>query len=123
VKAGLEREYIGDSPNRRHRTPEDIEAELARFDTSSSLGNPVDVARRVMDEYVLLPAARAVEEHFADQPLVRANIHDAIGRTYQALGLYEDADSHLQTSLDIRRRELGAQENCTAMSIRKWREA
>jgi hypothetical protein len=51
VKAGLEREYVGDAPNRRHRTPEEVEVELAIFDTSSSPGNPVDVARRVMDEW------------------------------------------------------------------------
>ena len=41
------------------------------------LAQPVDVARRVMDEYVLARAAEALGKQFAEQPLVQAQITDA----------------------------------------------
>ncbi|GMU81956.1 MAG: hypothetical protein AMXMBFR47_18270 [Planctomycetota bacterium] len=107
VRAAFERQYVGEFPNRRKRTPEEIEAELAAFDERAEAAQAADVARRVMDEFVLARASDALEKKFADQPLVQAQLHDAIGNTYMELGLYDAAEPHIRAALEIRRRELG----------------
>ncbi len=107
VGAGLERQWIGEWPDRRLRTPEEVQAGLAAFDQAVSPGHPVDVARRVMDEHVLRRAAETLEEQFPDQPLVLAQLHHAIGRAYLDLGLYDEAEAHLRSALALRAREIG----------------
>ena len=107
VKIALEHEHVGEYPDLRPRTPEEVDEELAAFDQRADAAEPVDVARLVIDEFVLARAADTVEEEFADQPLVQAELHDALGSTYKALGLYDVAEPHLRTTLGIRRSELG----------------
>jgi tetratricopeptide (TPR) repeat protein len=107
VEAALERQYVGEFPDRRKPTPEEIESELAAFDQLAGAAQAVDVARGVMDEFVLAPAADAVEKQFADQPLVQAQLHFAIGKTYRKLGLYAGAETHLRAALEIRRGHYG----------------
>ncbi len=116
VRAALERQYVGEFPNRRKRTPEEIDAALAEFDERANAAQAMDVARRVMDEFVLARAAQALEKKFADQPLVRAHLHGAIGLAYQKLGLYRAAESHFRICLEIRERELGADHELVAYS-------
>jgi tetratricopeptide (TPR) repeat protein len=52
-------------------------------------------------------AAATIQGKFTKQPLVEASIRETIGHTYRDLGLYSDAQQHLEQALDIRRRELG----------------
>jgi len=106
VRTGLERRYVGQFPDRRPRTPQEVAAALAAFDEGVEGAHAMDVARRVMDEFVFTPAAAALEERFADQPLVRAQLHSAIGNAYRQLGV-AGSEPHLRAALEIRRRELG----------------
>ncbi len=48
-------------------------------------------------------AAKLVEADLVDDPSAQAAAHDAIGRTYQSLALYAEAESHLQEALELRR--------------------
>lgn len=107
VRAALERQQVGDGSQRRPRPAEEIDAALATFDRIAADVHGVDVARRVLDEFVLRRAADALEPRFADQPLVQAQIRAAIGTTYRTLGLYTEAEPHLRAALELRRRELG----------------
>jgi tetratricopeptide (TPR) repeat protein len=107
VKAALERQYVGEPPDRRKRTADEIEAELAAFDQRAESAQAADVARRVLDDFVLARAADALEKRFADQPLVRARLHLAIGKTHWKLGLYAAAETHLRAALEIRRGHYG----------------
>jgi len=107
VGATLERQWVGEFPERRPRTPEEVEAKLLEFDEHADAAHAVDVARGVMDEFVLARAAKALEERFADQPLVKADLHSAIGATYQALGLYSPAETHHRIAMEIYRQERG----------------
>jgi tetratricopeptide (TPR) repeat protein/predicted Ser/Thr protein kinase len=52
-------------------------------------------------------AAARIEGKFADQPLVEAAIRQTIGDTYYDLGLFGEAERHLQRALDLRRRWSG----------------
>jgi tetratricopeptide (TPR) repeat protein len=63
----------------------------------------------MMDEFVLARAAEALEKQFAAQPLVRAQLHLAIGTMYQQLGLYSAGESHLRAALEIRLGQYGRQ--------------
>ena len=56
---------------------------------------------------VLDRAAARVESKFAAQPLVEASIRQTIGEAYQKLGLYPEAQQHLERALALRRRMLG----------------
>ncbi|UCD76441.1 MAG: tetratricopeptide repeat protein, partial [Phycisphaerales bacterium] len=110
VQAGLARRYVGESSDRRSLTPEEIKYELAEFDQRADAAQTVDVARRVVGEYVLAPAAEKLEEEFGNQPLVQAQLHLAIGRTYQQLGLYGDAEPHFRAALEIRQLHYGSEQ-------------
>ena len=66
-------------------------------------------------------AAARIEGKFEKQPLVEASIRQTIGTTYSDLGLYGEAQPHLQRSLEIRRRVLGQENPETVRSV--WRLA
>ncbi|MFH0981735.1 MAG: serine/threonine-protein kinase [Planctomycetota bacterium] len=109
VRAGLERQALGGGSDRRRRTPEQVETALGAFDESVSPANPADTARAVLDEYVLKRASDTVEKTFGGQPLVQAAVYGAIGRTYQALGLYDAAEAALRKTVDIRAQTPGGE--------------
>ncbi len=55
-------------------------------------------------------AAAGIEGKFEAQPLVEASIRLTIGKTYEDLGLYPEAERHLERALDLRRRVLGEED-------------
>src|SRR5262245_5334767 len=61
-------------------------------------------------------AAARVEGKFADQPLVEAAIRTTIGRAYNDLGLFNEAEHQLSRALELRRRVLGDRHQDTAAS-------
>lgn len=64
--------------------------------------NPAITVREVLDA-----ASERTEGRFANDPLVRASIHETLGSTYRRLGLYETARGHLERSANVRTTELG----------------
>jgi len=60
-------------------------------------GTDLAVRRAWLDE-----ATRLVEAELLDDPKAQAAAYDAIGRTYQSLALYPEAEDHLRTALDLR---------------------
>ena len=71
----------------------------------SGLGSRPDPDVKLRD--VLDLAAGTIGSRFASQPLVEASIQKTIGETYQQLGLYPKALTHLQRALELHRREQG----------------
>jgi serine/threonine protein kinase/tetratricopeptide (TPR) repeat protein len=61
-----------------------------------------EFAKRLLDQ-----AAETVEVDLAAQPEVLAEVQDVIGRTYWGLELYDEARSHLEASLALRRELYG----------------
>jgi tetratricopeptide (TPR) repeat protein len=117
VRVATERQWVGDLVDRRLRTPDEVSAELAAFDERLTAAQGADVARGVLDEFVLTRASHAVEQQFKNQPLVQARLSNAIGETYQALGLLDAAERALRSALEIRRRVLGNEHPDTLTSI------
>jgi len=62
-------------------------------------------------------AAAQIQGKFQGQPLVEASIQQTIGKTYEDLGLYPDAQRHLERALDLRRRALGGEHSDTLSTM------
>lgn len=75
---------------------------LGSSDPSNARGKDLRV-RDVLDQ----AAARVGTSDMARQPAVRAGVESTIGRTYYALGLYDQARPHLDSAYAIQRRVLG----------------
>ena len=60
-------------------------------------GTPDVSVRFLLDE-----ASRRIDDDLAGQPDVEAAIRHTLGRTYDSLGLYDEAETHLRSALSIR---------------------
>ena len=77
---------------------------LASVDPSRALGRQVTV------RYALDEAARKIAEGaLAGQPEVEADVRMSLGKTYQALGLFDAAEVQLQQATALRAQALGAE--------------
>ena len=90
------------------------EAEVARavneFINRDLLGSSSPEAEPDRDlkvREVLDRASQTIPGRFADQPLVEAAIQKTIGDSYLALGLYDEADPHLQRARELYLQTLG----------------
>src|SRR5439155_27036952 len=119
VRASLQRQSIGQWPDRRQRTPEQVDAELAAYDAIIDGALPLAVARGVFAKYVLGDAADTVKTKFAEQPRVEAELLFTIGDACAGLGLYDAAESHLRQALKLRRQEYGDRHPLVAENLSK----
>jgi serine/threonine protein kinase/class 3 adenylate cyclase/Tfp pilus assembly protein PilF len=66
--------------------------------------DPLQAEGRDITVYELLDsAARDVAYDFAEQPEVEASVRDTLGRSYTAIGRYDDAKTQLEQALTMRR--------------------
>jgi len=77
---------------------------LSGVDPEQAKGRDITLLKEILDR-----AAKRVETELKDQPEVEAMLHLVIGNTYRELGLYSEAQSHLEPALAIRQRVLGAE--------------
>lgn len=66
---------------------------------------------------VLARAAKTVDSDLAGQDELAAEAHHFIGRTYRTLGNFNDAEPHLKTALDLRRKAARADPKQVATSL------
>ncbi len=66
---------------------------------------------------VLDRAAARIKGKFGTQPLVEASITQTIGSTYTDLGLYGEAQAHLERALELRRHILGEMDLVTVATM------
>jgi tetratricopeptide (TPR) repeat protein/predicted Ser/Thr protein kinase len=86
---------------------------LAKANRGEQQGNPNVTVREVMDI-----AARELEAGTTRyEPEVEAAVRTTIGLTYRALGLFDLAEPHLRTALELRRALLGAKHPEVAASL------
>ena len=76
----------------------------------SGIFSPTDVARRMLDETLLVRAVAAIEQEFSEQPLIEAALRQTVGEVYGGLGLFPSALDQLERAAPyvIRDRELGS---------------
>lgn len=117
LKAALERQLVGEWPDRRQRTPAEIGEEISRLEAAVAPVPAADVARRVLDEFLLGQASKTVEQSLAAQPLVQAQIRDSLAAAYRALGLGGEAEKQCRLALALRIRETGPESGEVAMNF------
>jgi len=80
----------------------------------SEIGKGADLPLR---RALLDDAAREVQAELADEPEAKAAALDAIGRTYQTLGIYDQAEPYLRSALSMRQALFGAEHLDVAASL------
>ncbi len=85
------------SAEKAHSVSRFLQDMLAGMDPQNIGPNPLTV-REVLDH-----AAVRLETELKDQPEVAASIHQTLGKHYNTLGLYDDADRHLRTAVELRK--------------------
>ena len=73
--------------------------------------------RKITVDEVLDRASGEIEGSFPDNPIVRASLHQTIGRAYLALGNPGESYKHLTAALELRRATLGTRNADTAASL------
>ncbi|MCW5767421.1 MAG: serine/threonine protein kinase [Phycisphaeraceae bacterium] len=76
-----------------------------------------EVARRVIDQTMLAPAAAAIDERFKDSPAVAASLKQTLAESYVALGMLDRALPLQEQTLALRREHLGEKDRATIQSI------
>ena len=76
-----------------------------------------EVARRVIDETMLAPAAAAIDERFKESPAVAAALKQTLAESYVALGMLDRALPLQEQTLNLRREHLGEKDRATIQSI------
>ena len=78
--------------------------------------NAIDAARTLINETILKPAVKAVDGQFKDQPLVDAQLREALAERYRDLSM-EDSVPLQRRTLEIRQRLLGKENPETLYSL------
>jgi serine/threonine protein kinase/tetratricopeptide (TPR) repeat protein len=94
IRARHERDLAEKARNESEAVTDFLAGMLAAADPTA-LGKDVTV-RQVLDQ-----ASSSLGEEFSDQPLIEARLRGTIGETYEALGLYGEAEPHLRRALEI----------------------
>ncbi len=79
--------------------------------------NFTDIARTALNENVLKQSLAAIQQQFADQPVVKAHLLQTLADTALALGLIDFAVGPQQEALSLRRKELGDSDADTLKSL------
>lgn len=108
LAAGLREQLMAANPSRS--------AEVERLLGQAS---PPDLARRLLGKQLLAGAERAIESDFADQSLLAADLHEAVGDVYSALALNADAERAFKAVVDRRAAGLGPGHPATLDARRK----
>ncbi|HEX5694142.1 MAG TPA: protein kinase, partial [Arenimonas sp.] len=108
LASGLREQLLADDA----ADAEQVEALLART-------SPPDLARRLLGRQVLGSAEAALERDFGDQPLLAADLREAVGDVYDALALHEEAEAAFTVVADQREAALGPQHVKTLDARRK----
>ncbi len=98
-------------------TSQDHVQRIDEFNANLTQINGTDTAARLIDHTILTPAVKAIEEQFKDQPIVSAQLQQALADVYLTIGLYDKSMPLQKGALDTRRKTLGNDDVRTLESI------
>ncbi|MGQ0613931.1 MAG: tetratricopeptide repeat protein [Planctomycetaceae bacterium] len=90
---------------------------LGEFRNLWSRVSATDAAAGLIDRTILKPAIAAIDAKFAGQPLVDAQLRQALAERYAALGLYAEAAPLQARALEVRQKLLGDDDPRTLQSL------
>ncbi len=97
--------------------PGEVEAAVAEFERALATVNFTDVALATLDASLFERSLKAIEDQFADQPLVEAQLLSTLALTMDDLGLLARSAETMQRAVEIRRQELGNSDLLTLSAI------
>jgi tetratricopeptide (TPR) repeat protein len=115
-QATAEMTVARDAESAARRDAQQTQAALSRLllnVAETGRGADLPLRRTMLDD-----AARSIELELKDSPAALASAQDAVGRTYQALCLFDDAQRLLTAALEAREQLFGRSHAETAASIR-----
>ena len=95
----------------------EVADEVAKFRSLALQAPPVGVARDLLHEAILSPAAGVIEDEFGDDPRVEATLRQALAIVYRKLALYGQAVEQQERALSLRRQVLGDEDVATLESM------
>jgi len=85
----------------------EAEATVSFLDSMLAAVDPGQMGKDVTVRAVLDRSSKSIDTDFADRPLVAARLHATIGKTYNALGIFDESVTHTKKALDLRTANLG----------------
>ncbi len=116
IRTGL-LEKVRAAGARAQLSPEDIDARIAQLETLLAGSDFTGLALGALEDNFFRPALAAIEDQFADQPLVKARLLQTLASTLMKTGLLDAATEPQAQALDIRRNELGTDHPDTLSSM------
>jgi eukaryotic-like serine/threonine-protein kinase len=95
----------------------DIDRGIRQLEDALAGINFTSVAMAALEENLFQRALTAIEEQFAEQPVVRAGLLHTAATTMVGVGLHDQAELPLARALELRRGNLGAEHPHTLASI------
>src|SRR5262245_20602584 len=118
LTADVNRRFAAALEKEKDKAPEAERAKLAdAFRAQWARIVATDVAKDLIDETILKPAVKAVDAQFKNQPIVDAQLRQALADRYRGVGLYDAAYPLQKSALETRRRVLGEDHPATFDSI------
>ncbi len=102
------RAEITRAQDRQNVPPSVRDDALSSFDRVVAAANATNVAQHVLQREVFEPALVAIEQDFADRPLIRAALSQPLSETLLKLGLYPLAERAARSAMELYRTELGS---------------
>ena len=91
---------------------------LDDFDLAMEGVDPTNVALELLDTEILERAAQTIDEELTDEPLIAARLRHTIGKTYESLGMFQQAIPHVEASLEALKLEAGPEDPLTLAAMR-----
>jgi serine/threonine protein kinase/tetratricopeptide (TPR) repeat protein len=102
---------------RSRLTPDEINARMEELEKITAGADFTGLATETLDADVFQRALAAIEDRFADQPMVKASLLQTVADSLVHAGLLEEANAPQDEALRIRRSELGADHPDTLASV------
>ncbi len=87
---------LGQTDDGTHR-----DLDMVQVESFLAMTSPTDLAREMLHQHMLRQAVETVDAEFADQPLLKARLLDAVASVYHAIGLYQPMLKLHQRILDL----------------------
>lgn len=104
VRLRVERTWVaGADGTPRTPTQAEVDEAMARYAEVARPANAADIAREMLDASLLAPAIEALEQEYQDAPKVQAALFATIGRIYDSIGMFGQAERALRRAVELRR--------------------
>ncbi|MFU8877584.1 MAG: protein kinase domain-containing protein, partial [Wenzhouxiangellaceae bacterium] len=87
--------------------PETIRAGIEAFETAVGRINPTDLAQDLLDEFMMQRAVDSIEQDFADQPHLQAELYSTVRDIYDSAGMFERSLPLAERVVELREQALG----------------